>query len=207
MSYVSWFLCMLCNFLLRTGQFEYCGNAGNQILPLLRDWFCFLLRSSVVSLYSDFSKLFLQILSCVCYWRIILALSLWHLRGFFKCVGFFSVLFVLSVYAYLNVLIDSTRESPVAWGSWIKSNIPAGPQGTPILTKWPNPQILEYKVLIVHLVPASHFREASSCPHIAAGWRSWGMVDGSRKQLSYQSSAASPVTKHFSGCCKCQSEC
>lgn len=94
MSYVSWFLCMLCNFLLRTGQFEYCGNAGNQILPLLRDWFCFLLRSSVVSLYSDFSKLFLQILSCVCYWRIILALSLWHLRDFFKCVGFFFICFV-----------------------------------------------------------------------------------------------------------------
>lgn len=123
------------------------------------------------------------------------------------CRFFLSVLFVLSVYAYLNVPIDATRESPVAWGSWMKSNIPAGPQGTPILTKWPNPQILEYKVLIVHLVPASHFRKASSCRHIAAGLRNWGMVAGSRKQPSYQSSAASPVTKHFSGCCKCQSEC
>lgn len=44
-----------------------CGNSGNQTLPLSQNWCCYLLRTTVITWFGDFSKLFLQRLYSLSY--------------------------------------------------------------------------------------------------------------------------------------------
>ena len=87
-----------------------------------------------------------------------------------------------------------------------KARDPSCPSGNLILPKSHNSNILEYRIFTVHPETRQPFEACRLLSPHCNRIREGGMVIALRKQLFYQSSAASVSIKHFSGCYKCLSE-